>query len=105
MSKRRLSPRLKAAIWTLAGAAAVYFAIQGGEYGTLDLLRQRSEARTLKASIDSLHKVVDSLKRHRDEVRNDPKVQERIGREEFGWVRGDKERLYRLANPDSIRRP
>jgi cell division protein FtsB len=102
---KRLTPRLRAALWTIAGGAALYFAIQGGEYGTADLMRQRSEARSLRASIDSLHRVVDSLRRQRDRVKNDPRVQERIGREEFGWVRGDKELLYRLAKPDAARRP
>jgi hypothetical protein len=34
-------------------------------------------------------------------VETDPKLQERIAREEFGMVRGSKELLYRFAEPDS----
>jgi cell division protein FtsB len=94
---------MRALLWTVGGASALYFAIQGGEYGTGDLLRQRWHAHALRTGIDSLRRVVDSLKRQADLVKNDPRVQERIGREEFGWVRGDKELLYRLAAPDTSR--
>ena len=38
-------------------------------------------------------------------VETDPKLQERIAREEFGLVRGDKELLYRFAEPDTSTRP
>ena len=104
MTAGRRRNTARRAVWTVLGAAVVWFAIQGGEYGTTDLFRQRRQMRTLHASIDSLRRVVDSLKKRRDQVLTDPKVQERIGREEFGWVRGDKEMLYRLAGPDTARR-
>jgi cell division protein FtsB len=104
VTAKRATPRLRALLWTVGGAAALYFAIQGGEYGTGDLIRQRLHSRALHTGIDSLRRVVDSLKHQRDLVKNDPRVQERIGREEFGWVRGDKELLYRLAAPDTSRR-
>jgi cell division protein FtsB len=103
VSAKRKSPRGRTVLWAIVGGAALYFAIQGGEYGTGDLIRQRLNARALRTSIDSLHHAVDSLKRQRDKIRNDPREQERIGREEFGWVRGDKELLYRLAGPDTTR--
>ena len=51
------------------------------------------------ASIDSLTRVVDSLRRYRDRLQRDPKLQERIAREDFGMVRGTKELLYRFAQP------
>jgi cell division protein FtsB len=80
---------------------AVTFAIEGGEYGTSDLLAQRTRERRLRGEIDSLSRVVDSLARYRRRVETDPKLQERIAREEFGFVRGNKELLYRFADPDT----
>ena len=79
-------------------AAALVFAVQGGEYGTTDLLRQRRERRHLLAQIDSLQRDVDSLARVKRAILTDPAVQERIAREEFGMVR-DNELLYRFAEP------
>ena len=81
----------------LAIIAVLVFAVQGGEYGTRDLLRQRVRRRTLLKTIDSLQRTVDSLKRYKRRVETDPALQERIAREEFGMVRGDKEMLYRFA--------
>ena len=79
----------------------VAFAVQGGEYGTTDLLRQRVRERALRAAVDSLQHTVDSLEAYKRAVATDPVLQERIVREEFGMVRGDKEILYRFATPDS----
>ena len=79
--------------------AALVFAVEGGEYGTRDLLRQRSRKARLTGTSDSLQRVVDSLKRYKRRLETDPVLQERIAREEFGLVRGDKELLYRLADP------
>jgi cell division protein FtsB len=79
--------------------AALVFAVQGGEYSTLDLVHQRREHKQMVASIDSLTRVVDSLRRYRDRLQRDPKLQERIAREDFGMVRGTKELLYRFAAP------
>ena len=77
---------------------------EGGEFGTIDLVRQRrAEARASTTSIDSLQHVVDSLKRYENAVEHDPATQERIAREVFGMVRGDKEMLYRFA--DSTAQP
>ena len=85
-------------MWFAGGVAAVWFAIQGGEYGTSDLLRQHSQRSRLDREIDSLQRVVDSLKRYKARVLTDARTQERIAREEFGMVRG-KELLYRFAEP------
>ena len=81
--------------------AALVFAVQGGEYGTRDLLRQRARRARLVGAIDSLQRVVDSLKKYKHRLETDPALQERIAREEFGLVRGEKELLYRFAEPDS----
>ena len=85
--------------------AALAYAIEGGEYGTSDLLRQRSRERALRAEIDSLSTLVDSLGRFRRRVATDLKLQERIAREEFGFVHGNKELLYRFAEPDTSEPP
>ena len=82
--------------------AAIVFAVQGGEWGTSDLLAQRSRAARLRAQIDTLKHDVDSLERVKKAILTDPAVQERIAREEFGMVRGDKELLYRFTTgPDT----
>jgi cell division protein FtsB len=97
-------------LWSAVIIAALLFAVQGGEYSTLDLVRQRRERVRLTMSIDSLSRVVDSLRRYHDRLLHDPKLQERIAREDFGMVRGTKELLYRFAEPrdsaaaDSLRR-
>lgn len=93
--------RLGKVLWLAVGALALWFAVQGGEYGTADLVRQRREHARLNREIDSLGRIVDSLRRHKQRVLTDPKTQERIAREEFGMVRG-KELLYRFADPDSL---
>ena len=84
--------------------AALIFVIQGGEFGTWDLLRQRSRHAELTAAIDSLERDIDSLRRLKLAVEEDPLVHERIAREEFGFVRGDKEILYRFpaGSRDSV---
>jgi len=84
--------------------AALIFAIEGGEYGTRDLMRQKQRRARLALAIDSAQHVVDSLKRYKKRLETDPALQERIAREEFGLVRGDKELLYRIAEPDSGKR-
>lgn len=84
---------------------AVVFAVQGGEFGTTDLFRQRREKARISHSIDSLQRIVDSLKRYETAVRQDPATQERVAREVFGMVRGDKELLYRFADSASGKTP
>jgi cell division protein FtsB len=84
----------------LAGfVAAIAFAVQGGEYGTTDLLRQKRRRAVLLKTNDSLQHLVDSLAQYKRRVETDPALQERIAREEFGMVRGNKELLYRFAEP------
>ena len=102
MSRASRLPRgVRLVLWAAVGAVALVFAVQGGEYSTLDLMRQRRQAAVLRGQVDSLQRIVDSLGRYRDRVLHDPALQERIGREEFGWVRGNNEMLYRFDGPDS----
>jgi cell division protein FtsB len=94
--------RLRSAVWLAIGVVALWFAIQGGEYGTTDLIRQHRQRVRLVREIDSLGRLVDTLKRYKQRVLTDPRTQERIAREEFGMVRG-KELLYRIAEPPAPR--
>ena len=96
--------RFKQVLMVAGAVAALVFAVQGGEYGTRDLLKQNARRKALVRTIDSLQHVVDSLKRYKTRVETDPALQERIAREEFGLVRGSKELLYRFAEPDSATR-
>jgi cell division protein FtsB len=84
--------------------AAVYFAVQGGEYSTTALFQQGRREAMLTASIDSLQRDIDSLRTLKRRIETDPATQERIAREEFGMVRGDKELLFRFLDPDSLKR-
>ena len=92
-------------IWIAIGVVVLVYALQGGEYSTTALLSQRARATRMRASLDSLRHEIDSLARVKKAVQADPQVQERIAREEFGMVRGNKEILYRFAEPDSVRKP
>jgi len=83
--------------WGFAGLVVLLYAIEGGEYGTTDLIHLRSRHHALVARIDSLHHRIDSLSALAHAIETDPAVQERIAREEFGMVRGSKELLYRFA--------
>ena len=99
MAKTVGQTRLRRVVLGAIAVGIVVFAIQGGEYGTWDLVSQRSKRARLEARIDSLTRLVDSLERRKRAIRSDAAEQERIAREEFGMVKGDKELLYRFAEP------
>ncbi len=79
--------------------AVVVFAIQGGEYGTTDLVRQHRQLIAERAAVESLEAEVERLTAYRKLVEGDAATQERIAREEFGMVKGEKEILYRFVEP------
>jgi cell division protein FtsB len=89
-------------IFWLLVAGGMFFALQGGEYSSVDLWRQRGFKQRLTVDTTALSKHVDSLRRELHAVRTDRATQERIAREQFGMVRGDKEILYRLSGGDSV---
>ena len=99
MAKSVAKTRAKRIVLGAAVLGIVVFAVQGGEYGTSDLVRQRTRRERLESRIDSLTRLVDSLERRKRAIRTDPATQERIAREEFGMVKGEKELLYRFAEP------
>jgi cell division protein FtsB len=78
-----------------------YFFVEGGEYGTSDLFNVRGRIGETKTAIDSLKLVVDSLSRDKKNVMTNPAVQERIAREDFGMVKGDRELVFHLLRNDS----
>ena len=84
-------------IFWLLVVGAIAFALQGGEYSSVDLWRQRQFKQRLAQETDSLARVVDSLKKEAHAVLTDRATQERIAREQYGMVRGDKEIMYRIA--------
>jgi cell division protein FtsB len=92
-------------VWIAIGVVVLVYALQGGEYSTTALLSQGAREKRMRASMDTLRREIDSLARVKKAVQADPAVQERIAREEFGMVRGNKEILYRFAEPDSARKP
>ena len=84
----------------LAAVAVGGVAVRCAGWGVW-LARSRAPARAkarIGRSIDSLQRVVDSLRRYETAVLQDPATQERLAREIFGMVRGDKELLYRFAD-------
>ena len=88
---------MKRFVWWALILGALFFAAQGGEYSTRDLFVLNSRTRKLTHEVDSLQRQVDSLGRFLKLVRSDSATQERIAREEFGMLRGDKEILYRFG--------
>ena len=84
-----------------AFAFALYFGIQGGEYGTWDLMQlRRDEAEELE-QVARLKRAVDSLQRAAQAIEQDPKVQERVARELYGMIRKG-EFLYKLVPGDTV---
>jgi cell division protein FtsB len=83
-------------------AFALYFAIQGGEYGTTHLLQLRREVRQEEALVVRLKVMVDSLERAAKAIQQDPRTQERVAREAFGMIRKG-EHLFRIVPGDTGR--
>jgi cell division protein FtsB len=79
---------------------SLYFAVQGGEYGTTDLLELRQDEAEERDEVARLTRLVDSLERAAHAIENDPRVQERVARESFGMIR-DGEFLVRLVPGDT----
>jgi cell division protein FtsB len=81
-------------------AVAVLFALQGGEYSTLNLLKLERQTAREAAEVVRLQRLVDSLTRAALAIERDPRVQERVARESFGMIRKG-EFLYKLVRPES----
>ena len=86
---------------SVTGAARISWRVRG-QWLEIDTTTDGTYQTRMRASMDSLRRDIDSLTRVKRAVQADPAVQERIAREEFGMVKGNKEILYRFADPDSI---
>ena len=93
-----MTPARWAAVVALA--FALYFALQGGEYGTTHLIQLRREEEEERAMVARLQRIVDSLQVSARAIEGDPRVQERVARESFGMIRRG-EFLYRIVPGDS----
>jgi cell division protein FtsB len=83
-------------------AFALYFAVQGGEYGTTHLLELRRDVAREEAEVARLERIVDSLTRAARAIQRDPRTQERVARESFGMIRKG-EHLFRIVPADTGR--
>jgi cell division protein FtsB len=88
--------RKKVLLWGMV-AAAVLFALFGGQYTTLDLLSQRAVIAARKQTIDSLKHEIDSLTGYRKALATDPRLQERIARERWFMSR-EGEIVYKFMD-------
>ena len=86
----------RVALWAVVGIA-IYFGLQGGEWSSTDLWKQRQRKHELAAKTDSLSREVDSLKKVLRAIQTDRSTQETLAREQFGMVKGDREILYRFG--------
>ena len=93
-----MTPARWAALAALA--FALYFAIQGGEYGTTHLLQLGGEEAEERAQVERLERLVDSLQAAARAIQRDPRTQERVARESFGMIRRG-EFLFRIVPGDS----
>jgi cell division protein FtsB len=79
------------------------YAVEGGEYGTMDLLALRKQVRSERAALDRVRHEVDSLRREERALARDPRVQETVARELYGMIRPG-EILYQVVPGDSTPR-
>lgn len=86
--------------WLVAAVVllATVFALQAGEYSTLDWLELRRLERAESLQVAELERTVDSLTTVAEAVETDPRTQERIAREKYGMAR-DGEIVYQIV-PD-----
>ena len=80
-------------------AAALLFAVEGGEYSTWDYFHLRREAQAEADSVKAIGRMVDSLRAEANALEHDPRVQERVARERLGMI-GKGEFVYRRP-PDT----
>jgi cell division protein FtsB len=81
-------------------AGMAWYAVQGGEYSTTDLLSLRRQVRAERDSIARLRLDLDSLRRERQALASDPRVQERVARQLYGMLRPG-EILYQVVPADT----
>ena len=67
--------------------ASLLFAVQGGEYSTLEWLELRKRERIERDSVAMLEHAIDSLRKLARAIETDPATQERYARELYGMIR------------------
>ncbi len=92
-------------VFALLGIIALYYTVEGGEYSAGDLLTQRARRKQTLARIDSLRHVIDSLEKLKKQLATDAALQERIARENWSMVKGEKELIYRFLPPGKDAKP
>jgi cell division protein FtsB len=83
-------------------AVALWFALQGGEYSTLEWLSLRREEARERRLIADLARAVDSLRGEARRVASDPETQERLARERHGMLKPG-EHAFILEEADAER--
>ena len=78
--------------------AVLAFFVEGGEYGTSDLWRQRGEQEALAAEVEMLRDSVTVMQATVKAAQNDTVLLERLAREQWGMVRPG-EILYWVRDP------
>lgn len=98
---------LRRVAWSVGAVTVVAFAVEGGEYGTSDLIAQKSQRIALEDSVSTLRDSVAVLRKAVDAMKTDPAVLERVAREKYGMVKGTGEFLYWTVRrgADSAARP
>lgn len=81
-----------------------FYAVEGGEYGTTDLLALKGQVRRAREDLSRLRHEVDSLQRLERALKRDPVLQEKVARELYGMLRPG-ELLYQVVPRDSAARP
>jgi len=77
-----------------------FYAVEGGEYGTTDLLALKGQVRRAREDIVRLRNEVDSLRRLETALKTDVVLQEKVARELYGMIRPG-EILYQVVPRDT----
>ncbi len=85
---------LRRLAWAAGGVAVLLFTVEGGEYGTRDLWSQRARKARIDADVAQLTQEVDSMRAELKRFTTDDVLLERMARERYGMVKGNKELLY-----------
>ena len=80
-----------------------FYAVEGGEYGTTDLLALKGQVRRAREDIVRLRNDVDSLLRIERALQTDSVLQEKVARELYGMIRPG-EILYQVVVRDTTAR-
>ena len=91
---------MKRVVLALVVMVLLGFALEGGTYGTRNLLALRGQLQDEKDRIAALRREVDSLQRVAHALKTDARTQERVAREVYGMIRPG-EILYQVVRKDS----